>query len=991
MLRLHCLGHFQLEINNQVVTLPTRKTAVLLAYLALHPTAHLREALVTRFWGDFGEAEARRSLRTALSALRKLLGDTALLTDRETVQFNPAYPLWLDVAALRQQQTADPSQLDLALYRGDLLDGFYDEWILRERDEVRQLYISLLLRQTQHWRAQGDYTQAIAAARQILTLDPAEETAHQHLLFCYTVVGDRQAARYQYEACVRTLREELGVEPAPVTVALYRRSQQPPLSTRTTAVQNNLPLPLSSFIGRTQEITRLQTLLVGNHTSAQQALTRLVTVTGPGGCGKTRLAIQVARGLLDHFVDGIWWVDLAALKEAAQVTQAVAKVLGIEQGGQPSLLDGLLNNLRRRQTLLVLDNCEHLVTACADLAEQLLTHCADLKVLATSSEALGLFGETSWLVPSLTLPATPLRLPADYLEYEAIRLFVERAGATHREFALSAANAPAIVHICRQLDGIPLAIELAAARVKLMTVEQIAARLTSVIGTRFDLLTDGSRTVLPRQQTLRATIEWSYALLTEAEQRLLQQLVVFAGGWALEAAEATGAAVTAPHPVAVVLARLVDKSLVLVEAQDEVARYRMLETVRQYTYEQLENTGTIAIARDRHLLYFQQLAAQAEPELWRAGQLTWLRHLKTEAENLRAALTWSLQHEPPVSERLLRGASLATALIFHWKLHSDWVEGRFWLQLVDQMLGDRLQSVDVAQHHRAISLRAKALYGAGVLAWHQGRQTESWQLLETSMSFWRTVDNRGGFYRAQVFLADLYFLQEDVTTAQTLWQECCAYFRQIHDDWFLAESTFFLGYAERRMDHLAEATPYYGAAIAVLQSLGERWLYSLSVSHLGLIAFAQGDYVTAQRHIEQRLLMGREFNLKQHIYTALDFLADIAQAQGNLRQIAALWRAAMTIKQQAGVDPLAILVDKLGIIAQVCTMDGQIEQAVRFFAAHRAYASTPGYEDEKTRHTHDQLLVELRTRLGEATFATTWHAGCALTPEQALAEALAEG
>lgn len=993
---LRCLGPFQLEQDGQALPLPTRKDAALFAYLVLHPAIHLRQQVATRFWGEAVDEKAQRSLRTALSTLRKVLGHDCLLADRETVQFNPAFTLWTDALILREQAqrflaapTPDPSLVDVTLYRGDLLEGLSDDWILREREELRLLYLRVLLRLAQHWRTQGDYAQTSEIAHRILALDAAEETAHQHLIFCYMVSGDSQAARQQHEACVRALRDELDVEPSPETVALYRRSQQVQRrSPSPVAAQTNLPIPLASFVGRRPEIAKLKTLLGGNAAPATQPA-RLVTITGPGGCGKTRLAIQVAREVLDAYRDGIWWVEFAALSDENQVPQAVAKVLDVQQGVQTSLTDVLITYLRTKQALLVLDNCEHLVVACAELAERLLSHCPDLQILATSREALGIFGETSWLVPSLTLPSTQPDSPTEYLHFEAIHLFVERAGAAQRDFALNAANAPAILQICRQLDGIPLAIELAAVRVKLMTVEQIATRLTNVIGARFDLLTDGGRTVLPRQQTLRATMAWSYTLLGEQEQRLLQQFSIFAGGWSLEAAEATGAE-SGPQSVATVLARLVDKSLVLVEPQGVVARYQMLETVRQYAYKQLERSGEIAAARDRHLSYFLQLAERAEPELRAAGQLLWLRRLEAESENLRIALIWGLQHEPPNSERLLSGSALATALIFHWKLHSDWLEGRFWLQWVNQMLGDRVQSVEEVQRQLVISLRAKALYGAGVLVWHQEKWDESRRLLDGSAELAHTIDNQTDLFRTQIYQAQLFAQDGDLALAYKLWNECTDYFRSVHDLWFWAETVFFMGYAERRVRLWNTALRYYQECCELLQKLGERWLFSLTVSHLGLIAQAQGDYATAWTHIEQRLMMGREFGLKQHMYAGLDFLGDLAQKQGNLQQAAKLFREALVLKQRAGVNSLSSLQDKLGIIALDYALKGQDERALRLLAAHRTFGSTPEPEDLETRNAHEKFLAKLQTQLGMQIFSIIWGAGAAMTPEQAVEEALAE-
>ena len=502
--------------------------------------------------------------------LRSQLGKNLLLAGRETVQINPDYLIWVDVLEFEAQATQglashppDPTAINLDLYQGDLLPDLYDDWVITERERYRQLYLDLLLHLAQHWRSQGEYGRVIDLASRVLAQDPANEAAHQHLMFAHFVTHDRNAALRQYEACVRSLRDELGVDPSPETQALYRRikSTPPPGPSRADHT-NNLPIPLTSFIGREQEIAELKRLLAHAGNGSYPPPTRLLTLTGPGGCGKTRLAIQVANELAESYRDGVWWVDLAPLTEDQLVLEAVAKTLGVAVVEQQELGERLAGYLRQQHVLLVLDNCEQRIAACARLATTLLAECPSVQILATSREALGVFGEIAWLLPSLSLPERGTASdPHALMQSESIRLFVERATAVKGEFALTEANAAAVVQICERLDGIPLAIELAAARTKAMGVGQIAERLSD----RFDLLSLGSRTAPLRQQTLRATVEWSYDLLPAPERALFRRLSVFANGWTLEAAEAIcpGDGVERAQ-VLDLLARLVDKSLVAV-------------------------------------------------------------------------------------------------------------------------------------------------------------------------------------------------------------------------------------------------------------------------------------------------------------------------------------------------------------------------------------------------------------------------------------------
>jgi len=404
------------------------------------------------------------------------------------------------------------------------------------------------------------------------------------------------------------------------------------------SIPNNLPIQLTSFIGREKEIAEIKNLVEHN---------RLVTLTGSGGVGKTRHSLQIGAELLDAFADGVWLVELASVSNPELVLPSVAAVLGVHEDEGHPLMTALQDHLRAKTVLLLLDNCEHLLEASAQLADVLLHACPHLKILVSSREALGMAGEMSFHIPSMSLPdAQHLPSLERLTQYDSVRLFIERAGAVKSDFIVTNENAPAVAQVCSRLDGIPLAIELAAARVKGLSVDQISKRLDD----RFQLLTSGSRTALPRQQTLRATIEWSYDLLSEPERLLLRRLAVFAIDWILEAAEAVCAG---PDPaegstgitpeVMDILLRLVDKSLVIAEEKGRQARYRMLESIRQYASEKLIESGEEESLRAHHLEFFLTFSEQAELKLNGAEQLIWLNGLGAEYANLQAALVWSRQ------------------------------------------------------------------------------------------------------------------------------------------------------------------------------------------------------------------------------------------------------------------------------------------------------------------------------------------------------------
>jgi predicted ATPase len=481
------------------------------------------------------------------------------------------------------------------------------------------------------------------------------------------------------------------------------------------SVPGNLPLQITSFVGRETEIAAVKRLL---------GTTRLLTLAGAGGCGKSRLALRVGEDVLRGFADGAWQVELAALSDPALIPQTVATALGLRDAAGRPLLDQLIDYLRGRSLLLILDNCEHLVAACAQFAETLLRLSPGLTILTTSRHVLGVTGETAWRVLSLAVPDLQSPPPLERLtHYEAVQLFIDRAGAAQPSLQVTTQNAPAVARICHQLDGIPLAIELAAARSRVFSVEQIAARLDD----RFRLLTSGPRTALPRRQSLRATIDWSHDLLSEPERALLRRLSVFAGGWTFEAAEfvAAGEQVQ-PYAVLDLLTQLVDKSLVIAEERRGAVRYRLLETIRQYALERLRAAGEAEATRDRHLAYCLALAEEADPKLRGAESRLFLDRLEEEHANLRAALERAMA-SPDGGETALR---LSGAPARFWWLRSHHDEG--WRRLEHAL----------ARAPDASAARMKALHGAGYLAHHRRDSTPARELLGESLAIARARDDR---------------------------------------------------------------------------------------------------------------------------------------------------------------------------------------------------------------------------------------------------------
>ncbi len=990
-IRLYLLGPFRLERGGHLPSLPTRKAEALLAYLVLHPGVHAREQVAALFWGDSSEEHSRRSLRTALSALRNRLGSNLLLADRETVQLNPAFAIWVDALEFQRQAArllaaddTDSVAIDLDLYRGDLLTDFYEDWITAQRETYRTLCIDTLLRLTQRLRTRGEYAQAITMARKALEIEPANERAHQHLMFCFATLGDRAEAVRQYEKCVRRLEDELGVEPSQATTVLYQRIKQAHVRPQAMEAANtNLPIPLTSFIGRLHEMAAVKDLL---------KTARLLTLTGVGGSGKTRLSIQVAAELVERYADGVWFVDLATLREEELLPQIVGKVLGTRQSQAVPPIDSLVEYLRSKHLLLVLDNCEHLTTACAYIAEAILNQCPRVQLLVTSREVLGIQGEVAWLVPSLSLPATA-EAPAveDLLHWEGTQLFMERAKATRHDFTVMPTQAHTLTQICRRLDGIPLAIELAAARVKTLTVEQIAERLDD----RFNLLTTGSRTALPRQQTLRAMIDWSYALLSPAEQIVMQRLSVFAGGGNLAAAEAVCAGdEIEPSQVLDLLTRLVDKSLLTTIYFDTEIQYRMLETIRQYGYEKLSESAEADRIRDHHLRHFAQVALAAETRWHTADQLTCLRRIEADSDNLRAALEWAMQHKSPEPARLSTGLQLAVALGPYWNLQAEYTEGRHWLEAAITQIDARLQvgeSIEAASINPATAgrfLKAKALYELGVLLWFQSHYEAAYPVFKQSAALFQEIGQPTGQAYSSIYWGHCEWDAGNSARAHELWDSCLKHFHQVNDSWGIAWTLAYLGRAARESNHYPEARRYYEQSARSLRELGDRWALSIVLSHLGMVAYQEGDFASAQTLFEQRLAIGREFGFRQHVAYALYLLGLVAWNLGNLTQAEQWFKESLVLNHKMG--NLNQVAGCLVGLAWAFSEKGQIQRASHLLgAAQAAEESFTGQGGSGDRFMYKPMLAALRAQLDATSNEATGTEGPIVVLERAIQEALA--
>jgi predicted ATPase/DNA-binding CsgD family transcriptional regulator len=735
----------------------------------------------------------------------------------------------------------------------------------------------------------------------------------------------------------------------------------------------NLPVHLSDFIGRDREISEIRKLFSSH---------RLVTLTGAGGSGKTRLSIKVANELLNEFEEGIWFIRFAPLSDSELVPQAVASVLGVSEKKKRPILDTLIGHLKEFQTLLIFDNCEHLIDACAQLAESLLRACPNVKILATSREPMNLPGEVVWTVPPMSLPEPhPWRNPSSgevalpaYQQSEAVQLFRNRAALVSPDFELTMDNGTWVAEICRRLDGMPLAIELAAARVRALSVQQIAERLDD----RFNLLTGGSRTAPARHQTLSATLAWSYALLSEVECRVLQRLSVFSGGATLEAIESvcTQDGVKMDE-VLDTLSQLVDKSLVVAGQRSSKTRYSLLETIRQYANEKLIQSGEFDKTKDRHLNYFVEWAETAYAGLTGTDQSDWLNRFEIEHDNLRAALEWCAGNGKDI-EAWLR---LAGSCGRFWRFRGHLNEGRARLSAA---LGH-----DGAQN-RTIH-RAHALLCAGQLAYYQSDFPVVETLAKEALSIHRELGNEG----RQMLARTLDLLGENATetgdheTAPAYFQEALDLFRELDDTRGIGDMHMQIGWGFMRSGELQKARENLEQAQSIMRELGNQRDLGFAYSGLGEAAIREGEYERAKSLLEEGLSLARNIKDRWMIATMFGSLGWVALNQNNLTEMRKVIRESLALRTELGDQGgTAWCLEKL---AHAAFIENQYEKSVEIFGAAAALrAPLDSVIDDADLPEYNRLITGLRSILGTEAFDTAWAKGESKPLEEVIELALAE-
>jgi predicted ATPase/Tfp pilus assembly protein PilF len=855
---------------------------------------------------------ARRNLQSLASRLRRTLepdcgraaDSTFILRQGEGYCFNTKAPYSLDTETLRDLveqgdrliemkrwvDALDRCQKAVDLYAGDYAPGCpYEEWTLASRERCKTLYLRALGHLAECQAKTGSLDTAIHTCQRIIDSQPWNESAYRQKMYIHYCAGDHGEAAETYRICVQALAEHLDVEPAQDTQQLHDQILHHEIPKLPKWLPNNLPHQLTCFIGRQQETSEVERLLEEN---------RLVTLTGVGGTGKTRLAFNVASDLLGTFADGVWFVDLGAISDGANVPKAVAAALDVEPERRESLVDALRKHAQHKEMLLIFDTCEHLIDACAQLAETLLLGSPGLRILATSREALRIEGEISWSVPPLSTPLEAAR-HNEMSTCDAVLLFLDRAQIVCPSFTLTSKNVLLVAELCRRLEGLPLAIELAAANLKTTTLDDMVALLDD----RFRFLTHGSRTAPARHRTLAATIDWSYALLSDSERAVLRRLSTFAGGFTPEAATVVCAqAEIEDNQVDDLLWSLIEKSLLIFDATLGDGRFRLLDMVREYAEEKLQEAGEGGIYQRRHRDFYLQLTQRADTR--GPAQREWLDRLELELENLRASLAWS-EAAGEIEEGLCLASGNAMEVFWDRNRHAE--EGLDWLQrLLDKSgtastttvadglsrmgtLYDRLgrpeeakaalqKSVELSRKLGDENCLATALVSLGNTEMSLGNIEKAKAIYEETLSLDRKIGRDSGVAACLGNLGVLHFREGDNKAALRVLQEALNLCRKLGHKYKEATTLNFLGSVYEQLGEDSKGKACHEKGLLIAQEIGakrlecQNWI-ELGTPGLGHQTFPRGDPEECRQYLERAVAVSRETK-----YASLQFDALLNQA-----------------------------------------------------------------------------------------------------------------
>ena len=825
---------------------PRRVTQSLLKILASERgKIHSQDQLIDLLFPDSGYDAAKRNLYNRVSELRKLL-EPNLKSGRDSqyilrvgpgnYAFSEVAQVELDVELYSQNleqarnahsneswsQAQEAFECAEALFTGPYLaEDPYEEWALDKRSQLEEARLQALLQWAECNSTLGDLDQAIELCQKVLEADSTREAAYRQLMLAHYHKGEQSKALEVYKNCIELLERNLGVRPDPVTLELAKQIEKREISQLERAIPHNLPKPITDFIGREKLLEQIE---------QQLASDRLVTLVGVGGGGKTRLATEIGHSVLSKFKDGVWFIDLASIGDSELIYQAIASPFSIQESSAQDLEQAVIDSFKSKELLLIFDNCEHILGESASAADKLLSGCEDLRILATSRERMAITGEIGIYIPPLEIPAEVEHLTSEELrEFESVQLFVERSKRANPDFAMSEHNSGAIATICRQLDGIPLVLELAAARMRMMDAHQLSERLER----RLDILTGGSRTAEPRQQTLQATIEWSYDLLDEREQALLRSLSIFAGSFSIdEVEEICTTSELDKNDVLDLVTNLVDKSLITFSTQSDEGRYRMLESIRAFGKSRLQAHEEEAHFRIRQLEYFSDFAETAKEHYSGPEQADWLNRVEVEHDNIRGALRWAVSSDESGPGLGLR---LSAGLWPFWSTRGYWTEGRNWFEEI----------LPLAENDSTTAERAEALLGDGVLAHNQGNYAEAQSLLESSLENFEELDELHGKAMALKWLGTNYARSARFDEAISACNKSRILYSEIGDKYAEASLLANIGGVYQYQESLEEALIHYEQASQLFEEIGDHIDFAKCLSNMGLTYVTLGQFERA--------------------------------------------------------------------------------------------------------------------------------------------------
>ncbi len=1006
-LEISTLGTLQIRRNGRAVEdFPTRKVEALLVYLACTGRSYPREQVAELLWDDRTQSQSLTNLRATLSRLNEKLAPFLLIT-RKAVAIHPEANVWVDAVELRLVLESHKPPLStravhdleraLTLYKGDFLDGFYisesqgfENWQLVERQRLRIGVMQALSHLTDFHLERASFDAGVVLATRLLELDPLREDAHRQMMLLLASSGQRSAALAQYDICRRVLADELGVEPEVATTTLYRQIQSGAFVPLTTPLKTsiNVPAQPTRFIGREAELAQLEEYL-------DTPDCRLLTLIGPGGIGKTRLAYEVAKRKAGDFPAGVYAIPLSGVASPQYLASTIAERLKLQFYGSADQKAQLLDYLREKHLLLVMDNCEHVLDGMKLLAEILATAPA-VKILATSRERLNLQGE--WLFPVEGLPFPQSESEAGAETYTAVQLFKQSARRGGPGFLLD--DVPAVARICKLVEGLPLAIELAASWAHHMPCDRIATQVQHDL----DFLSTNLRDVPERHRSARALFEHSWRLLSEAEQSVLRKLSVFRGGFDADAA--THIAGASLHT----LSALVEKSLV---RASPTGRYDLHELLRQFAEEKLNDAGESAATLEKHLDYFVIWAEEANLRLRGMQQVTWYRRIETEHDNLRAALAWGINGQRPET-----GLRLATALWFFWFRRGYWREGYEWLKAglartegetstrayamagVNTLLAQLHYHVatsgfeetrEVLRISQKLGLQELVAMSYVTLSFGVADYQAATALFEQAISLLRHADAPSELIAALFLYGDRARAQGDLSRAAILYQESLSIAQANQNRELMLSPLGNLGRLAVYQGDNERAAVLLQQTVAIARELGSRVEISDWLVYLGTLELYRGDYNAAGKLLEETLALYRDLGNQMGIAHVTHCLADLALHQGDYVRAAKLASDSLSMARSllTNFSNREFSIVRLLIVGKLARARQDYREAARLFGAAEALRDQSGYLLEPLpRAEYEEVVAKVQMQLETGIFDAAWGEGQGMTEEVATAFAL---